>query len=185
MAKSHPDEAAPQPKAWKLLDWLRQRGYELPGERENWHILKPNLEEYGSYRQTRRSQWDIERGIMAWYLAYDGFDDDAIHWSGTFGGEMAPATLINRLDDCILEETRGHDGGRSFFAGMKLTLSEEGLAKMKPKTRSVYIFKCDKCGYRTEDKRRDFDENYVHKQCGQDSRWIYVETVKEEVARTT
>lgn len=175
-------EAGPQALAARLLLWLRQRGYELPGRDEDWYLLKPEL----GYGQSRRTQYDVERGVMSWYLTYTGEDEGALNWSETFGGDMAPSSLINRLDKVTLEEVRGRDGGSySFFAGMKLVLSEEAIAAMPPKMKTVYIFKCSKCGYRTEDHRKDFGERYVHAQCGQDSRYNLVDSVKVEVARTT
>lgn len=175
-------EAGPQVLAGRLLFWLRQRGYELPGDDKDWYLLKPEL----GYGQSRRSQYDVERGVMAWYLSYTGEDEAAQEWSEVFGGEMTPSSLINRLDMVTLEEVRGTDGGRySFFAGLKLVLSEEAIAAMPPKMKTVYIFKCSKCGYRTEDHRKDFGDRYVHAQCGQDSRYTLIDSVKVEVARTT
>lgn len=121
---------------------------------------------------------------MAWYLAYTGEDESAQHWSDTFGGEMTPSSLINRLDTVSLEEVKDYTGKYSCYAGTKLILSEEALAALPPK-KTVYIFKCSSCGYRTEDSRKDFGDRYIHSRCGQDSRYELVDSVQVEVARTT
>lgn len=176
-------EAGPQALAQKFLRWLRQRGYELPGEVSDWYLLKCRP----SYGATRRTKYDIERGVMAWYLTYTGTDEEARHWSGTFGGDIAPSTLLNKLDSCELVENTGYNELKRyrFNAGLKLTFSEKVLVTLPPKMKTFYIWKCSHCGYRTEDSRRNFGERYVHGQCGQDSRYELVDTVKVEVARTS
>lgn len=174
-------EAGPHQLAVRFLHWLRQRGYELPGEDKDWYLGKPDL-----WGRSRRNRYDIEEGKLAWYLAYEGEDEAAIHWSDTFGGDDAPATLINRLDQCELIEHKGwNEHNRySFFAAMKLQMKEEALAVLPPKMKTIYVFKCSKCGYRMEDHRKDFGERYIHSQCGHDSQLVFMHTVKVEVPRS-
>lgn len=174
-------EAGSQAYALKFLTWLRVRGYELPGDDADWFLVKPILD--GG--RTRRSRYDKEEGILAWYLCYFGDDKEALHWSNTFGGEVAASTLINRLDQVELTEVMGYSPFHSYrrFAGMCLSFKEEFLAKKPPKMKTVYIFKCDCCGFRMEDPRKNFGEKYVHSQCGQESTYELVDTIKVEVAR--
>lgn len=173
-------EAGSRQHAVRLLHWLRRRGYELPGEDKEWFIGRPDL-----WGRSRRTREDVREGKLAWYLAYEGQEELAIYWSDTFGGEEAPAFLINRLDKCELVEHEGYNDIRnvSYFAAMKLQLTEEALKELPPKRKSIYIFKCSKCGVKMEDARKDFGENYIHSQCGHDSKMILVDTIKVEVPR--
>lgn len=182
MAPADITEAGPQVLAWKLLHWLRQRGYELPGEDSDWYLVKPAL----GYRQKRRSQEDIASGLMAWYLSYVGDDEGAIKWSGTFGGEMRPQSVLKNME-IELEEVRGHRlyGSSSFYAGEKVRLTEKAMEKLKPRMKTIKVYACTVCNYRIEDDRKDFEYRFVHRPCGDEAYFKLHSTHKVEVSRKT
>lgn len=173
-------EAAPQHLAWKLLTWLNFHGYELPGNKEDWHIKKP--ETWGS---SRRSRYDMESGTLSWFLTYTGDNEEAREWSGTFGSDIAPARVVNHLDQFKLVENYDRSGSYKRVRGLKFVLKPEYVSSLPPRKKTVHIWACQNCGNRTEGNKT-FGENYIHRQCGQTlGKYVLVDTITVEEVRKT
>ncbi len=162
MPRRESAEVAPQALAWKLLTWLNARGFELPGSKEDWLLMKPD-----TWGRSRRNRYDKDEGILAWFLIYEGEDETAKNWSGTFGSDVPPTRVINHLDHFKLVDNKDRSGKYPRVRGLKFVLKPEYVSSLPARKKKVYIFECVNCKNRTEGKK-NMGERFIHRQCGQD-----------------
>lgn len=108
---------------------------------------------------------------MAWYLSYVGEDEEAKRWSDTYGGELAPSRVINHLGEVEIKERFDYTGKYKRIAGYELTVlggEDEDGNRVRKRKKTVYIFQCKGCNYKTESEKKNFGERYIHAKCGQE-----------------